>query len=347
MTDEISPEKKEVPWNARQEEKPVGKSEQQVEGGAKKEEPWERNLISRVALASLQEQRRTRRWGIFFKSLMFIYLAILLILYLPGKIGSSGGMSSGQHTALIEVQGVIADNTEASADNLITSLRTAFDDKNTAGIIMRINSPGGSPVQAGYVNDEIYRLRELYPDIPVYAVITDMCASGGYYIAAAADEIYADKASIVGSIGVLMDSFGFTGAMEKLGIERRLLTAGEHKGFMDPFSPAQPEEQQHIKGLLNNIHQQFIDVVKKGRGDRLQADNDSLFSGLVWTGEKSVELGLVDGLGSSSYVARELIGVEQIEDFTRHPDYFEQIAERIGVAMAEVLAGVTTGFQVR
>ncbi len=348
MTDEIPPEKKEPPWNAKQEETPVKKNEQKMDGITKKEEPWERNLISRMALASLQEQRRTRRWGIFFKSLMFIYLAILLMMFfLPGKFSGSGGMSSGQHTALIEVRGVIADNAEASADNLISSLRIAFEDENTAGIILRINSPGGSPVQAGYVNDEIYRLRELYPDTPVYAVITDMCASGGYYIAAAANEIYADKASIVGSIGVLMDSFGFTGAMEKLGVERRLLTAGDNKGFMDPFSPAQPEDKQHIEGLLNNIHQQFIDTVKKGRGDRLQEGNDALFSGLVWTGEKSVELGLVDGLGSSSYVARELIGVERIEDFTRHPDYFEQIADRIGVSIAEVFTKASTGFQVR
>ncbi len=351
MTDEIPPPKKEPPWNAtdaKTEVKPVEKNEEKVDGVAKKEGVWERNLISRVALASLQEQRRSRRWGIFFKSLMFIYLAILLMMFvLSGKFGGSGGISTGQHTALIEVLGVIADNAEASADNLISSLRTAFDNENTAGVILRINSPGGSPVQAGYVNDEIYRLRELYPDIPVYAVITDMCASGGYYIAAAANKIYADKASIVGSIGVLMDSFGFTGTMEKLGVERRLLTAGKNKGFMDPFSPALPEDKQHIEGLLNNIHKQFIDTVKKGRGDRLQEGNEELFSGLVWTGEKSIELGLVDGLGSSSYVARELIGVERIEDFTRHPDYFEQFAERIGVSIAEVLTGATTGFQLR
>ncbi|MCF6234917.1 MAG: S49 family peptidase [Gammaproteobacteria bacterium] len=351
MTDKIPPptQKIEPPWNATESKaKPVEKNGVKVDKTAKKEELWERNLISRVALASLQEQRRARRWGIFFKSLMFIYLAIVLMIFaLSGKFGGGGGISPGQHTALIEVRGVIADNAEASADNLITSLRSAFENENTAGIILRINSPGGSPVQAGYISDEIYRLRELYPDIPVYAVITDMCASGGYYIAAAADKIYADKASIVGSIGVLMDSFGFTGAMEKLGVERRLLTAGDNKGFMDPFSPARPEDKRHIEGLLNNIHQQFIDTVKKGRGDRLQEGNEELFSGLVWTGEKSIELGLVDGLGSSSYVARELIGVERIEDFTRHPDYFEQLAERIGVSIAEVLTETYSGFQLK
>lgn len=297
---------------------------------------WQHDLITRLAFASLNEQRRTRRWNIFFKSLFMAYLLLLFIMaFVPVDGGSK--MSKGMHTALIEVNGLIADNTEASADNIISSLRKAFKDKNTKGIILRINSPGGSPVQAGYVYDEVLRLRELHKDIKVYAVITDMCASGGYYIASSADEIYADKASIVGSIGVLMNSFGFTEAMKKLGIERRLYTAGEHKGFLDPFSKANPADVKHIKTLLGNIHEQFIDVVKEGRGDRLK-DDKRLFSGLVWTGEQGVELGLVDGLGSSSYVAREIIQAENIVDYTARPNYLERFADRLGVAMANILA---------
>ena len=267
-----------------------------------------------------------------------IYLLVVLVAVIPSK---DAGLGIGKpHTALIEVHGVIADDAEASADNIVSSLRDAFEATHVAGIILRINSPGGSPVQAGYIYDEIKRLRKQYPEKAVYAVITDMCASGGYYIASAADEIYADKASIVGSIGVIMNSFGFVGAMEKLGIERRMLTAGENKGFLDPFSPLKEADVKHVESMLNNIHQQFIDVVKAGRGDRLKS-NDELFSGLVWTGEQSVELGLVDGLGSASYVAREIIGQEKIVDYTIKPDPFEQFANRLGVVMAETFARIS------
>lgn len=263
------------------------------------EENWERDILNRLAFASLNEQRRARRWRIFFIFLTFVYLFLIYIsLVAPDWQISGETITSSKHTALVEIKGIISSETEASADKVITDLRDAFEHKNTAGVIIRINSPGGSPVQAGYINDEIIRLREEYPDIPLYAVATDICASGGYYIAAAADKIYADKASIVGSIGVLMSSFGFVGAMEKMGIERRLLTAGEHKGFLDPFSPTKVEDVNHIKTALDNIHTQFIDVVKQGRGDRLKnADEAQIFSGLVWTGEQAVELGLVDGLG--------------------------------------------------
>jgi protease IV len=213
-------------------------------------------------------------------------------------------------------------------------LRAAFESEKAVGVILRINSPGGSPVQAGYINDEILRLREEYPDMPMYAVISDVCASGGYYAAVAADQIYADKASIVGSIGVRMDSFGFVDAMEKLGVERRLLTAGESKGFLDPFQPAKEQDIAHVQKLLNNIHTQFIETVKKGRGDRLQLHAD-LFSGLVWTGEQSIELGLVDGLASAGYVARELIGEEKIVDYTPRPNFIERFSERLGVAVGK------------
>ncbi len=303
---------------------------------------WEREALNKVLFASLKEQRSTRRWGVFFKLLFFGYLFALLLLYLPEDL-TGGSMSLGKHTALVEVEGVIADDSNASADNVITGLRAAFKDKNTQGVILRINSPGGSPVQAGYINDEIVRLREQYPDVPLYAVITDICASGGYYVAAAADKIYADKASIVGSIGVLMDGFGFVGAMERLGVERRLLTAGEHKGFLDPFSPARQEDIAHVQGMLKEIHQQFIATVQKGRGARLK-ESDDLYSGLMWTGEQSLEMGLVDALGSSSHVAREVIGAENIVDFTPHANYLDRFAERIGMALGEMLLSTTTAW---
>ncbi|MGH8119484.1 MAG: S49 family peptidase, partial [Gammaproteobacteria bacterium] len=231
-----------------------------------------------------------------------------------------------------------AADAEANADYIVGGLRAAFEDKNTAGVILRINSPGGSPVQAGYINDEIRRLRGLHPDIPLYAVITDICASGGYYIAAAADKIYANKASLVGSIGVIMEGFGFVETIKKLGVERRLLHAGKNKGFLDPFSPLRPEDIEHANRLLQQIYEQFVETVKSGRGDRLKHD-DKIFSGLVWTGEESLELGLVDDLGSASYVAREVIGAEEIVDFTIHESYFDQFAKKLGVAVAGILSG--------
>ena len=311
---------------------------------AHKEDNWERDILNRLAFATLNEQRRHRRWRIFFIFLFFIYLFLIYFtVYQPewnNLVAVDNELTStGKHTALIEIDGVIATDTEASADKIVSGLKKAFEDKTTAGIILRINSPGGSPVQAGYINDEINRLRKQYPTIPIYAVITDICASGGYYIAAAADKIYADKASVVGSIGVLMNGFGFVQAMDKLGIERRLLTAGEHKGFLDPFSPMKPEDIDHIKNLLNDIHAQFINAVKTGRGERLKgADEDNLFSGLVWTGEQAVKLGLVDALGSASYVAREIIKAEKIKDFTQKPNYLDRFAERLGTTIAETFS---------
>ena len=307
-------------------------------GTDRKDEAWQQDLVNRLAFASLNEQRRARRWSILFKTLLFVYLFSLLFLYRPGA-WQADVLTAKSHTALVELDGVIGADTLASADMIITGLRNAFEAKHVKGVILRINSPGGSPVQAGYINDEIRRLRAEYAHIPFYAVVTDICASGGYYVAAAADEIYADKASIIGSIGVRMDSFGFVGAMEKLGIERRLLTAGEHKGFLDPFQEAREEDIAHIQGLLNNIHTQFIDTVRAGRGERL-VDNPDIFSGLVWTGEQSVTLGLVDGLASASHVARELIGAEDIVNYTPRPDFLRRFSERFGVAMAKALADI-------
>ena len=296
-------------------------------------EGWERDLIAKIASEGLAEQKKSRRWRVFFMSLTFVYL---FVIYFTFSFDFGTGKTIGKHTALIELSGVIQDGGDASADVIVQGLRDAFEDHNTAGVILRINSPGGSPVQAGYMNDEINRLREKYPNTPLYAVITDICASGGYYVASAADEIYADKASVVGSIGVLMDGFGFTETMKKLGVERRLITAGEHKGFLDPFSPQKQEDVMHVKGLLQTIHKQFIDVVKEGRGARLK-ENPDLFSGLVWTGEQAVELGLIDGLGSASYVAREIIGEEKIIDFTPQPNYLDRFAQRLGVALGRAL----------
>ncbi len=302
----------------------------------REKESFEQSLVNELAREILVEQRRSRRWGIFFKLLLALYLFVFFVIYVVGQSDMSA-FTGEEHTALIDIQGVIAADTEARADYIVTGLRKAFEDKHTKGIIIRINSPGGSPVQAGYVNDEIRRLRNEYPDIPVYAVISDMCASGGYYIAAAADEIYANKASIVGSIGVIMAGFGFVDAIDKLGVERRLLHAGEHKGFMDPFQPIKKEEKAHVQGLLDEIHQQFIAVVKSGRGDKL-VDDDRLFSGLIWSGEESVELGLVDGLASASQVARDIIGAEEIIDYTKHENYLDRFAKRIGSAMFHSLS---------
>ena len=296
---------------------------------------WERGVLEKVALASLQEQRRARRWGIFFKLLGFIYLFALLFVAL-GWLGKRDGATAGKHTALVEIRGMIAADQPGGADIVTTGLQEAFKDKNTQGVVLRINSPGGSPVQAGHINDEIRRLRTRYPNIPVYAVVEDICASGGYYVAAATDKIFVNESSIVGSIGVLMDGFGFSGTLEKLGVERRLLTAGENKGFLDPFSPLNPEQLEHAKSMLSAIHNQFIKVVREGRGDRLK-DTPEIFSGLMWTGLKSVEIGLADGLGSVEYVAREIIKAEDLVDFTPRENIAERVAKRFGAAMAEAL----------
>ncbi|MBN4079595.1 S49 family peptidase [Beggiatoa alba] len=321
--------------NKEVEESDTEKSAITTQQSKSKEGDWEKDTLNRLAFAAINEQRRARRWSVFFKSLFFIYLFVIFF-YIPGD-WNKPSMKTDMHTALIDLEGVIAANTQASADNLVGALRAAFKDKKTTAVLMRINSPGGSPVQAGYVYDEIKRLRQKYPDIKLYAVIADICASGGYYIAAAADEIYADKASIVGSIGVLMDGFGFVDTIKTLGIERRLMTAGKHKGVLDPFSPLKKSEVKHVQNLLDTVHKQFIDQVKAGRGDRL-SDSPDLFTGLFWNGEESVKLGLVDGLGSASYVAREIIGEENIVDFTPRPNFLNRFADRIGVTMASVLS---------
>jgi len=297
---------------------------------------WEREVVTQLAESSLREQRRARRWGIFFKTLTFAYIGAIIYMY--GEASLTTASLDEKHTAVVELNGVIADNEEANADSIITALRDAFDNENSAGVILRINSPGGSPVQSGYIYDEMRRLRKAHPDTPLYAVVTDVCASGGYYIASAADKIYADKASIVGSIGVRMDNFGFVDAMNKLGIERRTLTAGKNKALLDPFLPENKKTRAHMQAMLSEIHQQFIKSVKDGRGDRLDTSVEGLFTGLIWTGEAAVDIGLVDELASSSYVAREVIGEETIINYTVKEDIFERFAERLGSTVAQVIS---------
>src|SRR5512135_1533327 len=301
---------------------------------------WERGVLEKLAMSAIQEQRRARHWGIFFKVLTFGYLFFLLFLFMGWSGGKVDG-SLGKHTALIDLEGIISADSNANADNLIASLQDAFKDKNTAGVLLRCNSPGGSPVQAGLVNDEIRRQRAMHPEIPLYVVVEDMCASGGYYIAAAADKIYVNKASIVGSIGVLMDGFGFTGTMQKLGVERRLMTAGENKGFMDPFSPRNPKQEEFTKKMLEDIHQQFIDVVRQGRGKRLK-ETPEIFSGLFWTGDKAVKMGLADDFGSVDSVARDVVKVENVVDFTTHEGLADRLAKKFGAGVASAFPGFGT-----
>jgi protease-4 len=294
---------------------------------------WERDVLEKLATDALKEQKRARHWSIFFKSLTFIYLFIILVMV--GGWFKNEKALTGKHTALVELKGVISPSDE-SADKIIQGLQDAFDDKHAQGVILRINSPGGSPVQAGQIYDEIKRLRGKNPKTPLYVVVDDICASGGYYVASAADKIFVDKASIVGSIGVLMDGFGFTKTMDKLGVERRLLTAGKNKGFLDPFSPEDPKQVDYAKNMLEEIHQQFINVVKAGRGNRLKETPD-MFSGLFWSGDESIKLGLADGFGSAGYVAREVIKAEDIVDYTPQENLASRLAGRLGASIGKWL----------
>lgn len=313
--------------------------------GGRPQSDREWKLLEKLLMSVQDESRRQRRWNIFFRILTFAYLFLLLTLFLPGGSGMPVSVK-GDHVGVVDVSGVIADGADASADVIVTGLRAAFEAKDSKAVVLRINSPGGSPVQSAYVYREIQRLRALHPHKPVYAVITDMGASGAYYIAAAADQIYADQASIVGSIGVIMAGFGFTEAIDKLGIERRVMTAGKNKALLDPFAPQDGAQQKHVQTMLDEIHQQFIGAVKQGRGERLVADRDEeIFSGLFWTGEQALQLGLVDGFGSTGQVARDVIGVEDVVDYTprRHPldELFGRLGAQIGTAIANQLGGVS------
>jgi protease-4 len=295
------------------------------------DENWASKTLADLAFANLKEQQSQRRWKLGMRLAWLLFLAF--VMWKVFSLNSPASHTSFAHTALVTIQGEIGPETEASAQNIMTSMRTALEDPGSQALILLINSPGGSPVQAGLINDEVKRLRALH-NKPIYAVVEESCASAAYYIAAAADQIYVDKASLVGSIGVLMDGFGFTGLMDKLGVERRLMTAGENKGFLDPFSPQTEPQRQHAQAMLNQIHSQFIDVVKKGRGERLKSSPE-LFSGLFWSGQQAVDLGLADSLGSVDGVAREVVKAPDVIDYTQRENVAERLVKRFGVAVGE------------
>lgn len=293
---------------------------------------WEQKAIEKALMASVKEQRSSRRWKIFFRLLFLVSIIAIILLLYPS---STTGIQS--HTAVVEISGTISADLEASAENINKALDSAFEDSNTKGVILKIDSGGGSPVQSGVVYSNILRLRTAHPTIKIYAVCMDICASGAYYIASAADEIYADKASLVGSIGVLMNGFGFVDAMQKLGVDRRLFTAGSEKGFLDPFLPLKPMDTKYVQSMLDNIHQQFIDSVKKGRGTRLK-DDPMLFSGLVWTGEQALPLGLIDGLATPKEVAKDKVKVEKMVDYTSGNGLLKKLIGNITTSFTHQLA---------
>lgn len=307
---------------------------------------WEREVLEKLALAAVTEQRRARRWNVFFKTLMFVYLIAIGAMAFYPKFEKDFSDSDKQHTAIIDVLGVIAESEPANADSIIEGLRSALKDKNTKGVILNINSPGGSPVQAAYVFSEIKRLKEKHPNTPIHAVVSDICASGGYYIAAAADKIYVNQSSMIGSIGVVLNGFGFVNMMEKLGVDRRMLIAGKHKGLMDPFSPEKEQENQHMQALLDTVHQEFIAAVRLGRGKRLVETKD-IFSGLIWTGADGIKLGLADDYGSVDSVSRDVLGTEKKLNFTPQERLLDKIAGKFGATFGQALGSAINGFTLR
>ncbi len=310
-------------------------------------EPRDR-ILEKLAFASLDEQRKTRRWGIFFKSLMALYVLAFLVTFAM-KGSSIGGLNVKEsHTAVVDISGVISDGGDVDADVVIGGLKNAFEAENSKAVVMRINSPGGSPVQSSEIFDEIKRLRGKHPEKKVYAVVGDVCASGGYFIAAAADDIYANRSSLVGSIGVLMNGYGFVDTMDKLGVERRLVTAGENKGMLDPFSPLKEGDIERAKKLVGSIHEEFISAVEAGRGDRLKPSDD-LFSGMVWTGVQAKELGLIDGFGDIGHVARDVIEAPRLVNYTPRPHILEELKAGLGVELRKLIGLPTSaaGFDIR
>lgn len=304
------------------------------------DERWERDALRDVALEGIRERRRARRWSIFFRLAFLIYLFLILFAFRGFDLGLTGDREeTGPHAAVVKINGVIMADGQTRADTVIDGLRRAFEDSSTAGVILQINSPGGSPVQASQINNEILRLKEEYPDTPIYAVGEDMFTSGAYYLAVSTDKIFVDRATMIGSIGVLMNGFGFTDAMDKLGVQRRLYTAGDNKGLLDPFSEEREQDVAWINSLLDEIHEQFIEAVQAGRGDRL-ADDDDLFSGLVWTGEDGIRLGLADEIGSVRDVARNELDTETLRDFTPRPNILDRLAGRVGASFAEGISSL-------
>ena len=316
--------------------------ENQNKADVTRESGWERDVIEKLAFAAVTEQTRARRWSIFFKSLIFLYLIAIFGVAMYPTFKKDMGIESKDHTAVIDVVGVIAEDKDASAESIIESLRNAVKDKQTKGIILHSNSPGGSPVQSAYVYEEIRKIKKEHPDLPIYAVVSDICASGCYYIASATDKIFVNPSSLIGSIGVLMDGFGFVDIMQKLGVERRLLTAGAHKAMLDPFSPPKADETQYMQGLLDQVHQQFISAVKAGRGDRLKESPD-MFSGLVWTGEAGVKLGVADDFGNEDTVAKDIIGAETRVDFTKQGRLLDKIVGKLGASFGQAIGALIQG----
>lgn len=307
---------------------------------------WERKVLEKLAMAAVTEQRRARRWSVFFKLLLCVYLVVVGGFAFYPTITAELSHGDKEHTAVIDIIGVIASNEAAGADNIISGLRNAFKNHKTKGVILNINSPGGSPVQSAYIYNEIKRLKKKHQDIPIHAVVSDVCASGGYYIAAAADNIYVSPSSIIGSIGVIMNGFGFVDTMKKLGVDRRLIIAGKHKALMDPFSAVDNAQNQHMQTLVNEVHQQFINAIKQSRGNRL-THTDDLFSGLVWTGAQGVKLGLADGFGGVDSVARDIIGTEKRLNFTPQEKLLDKLASQLGVYFGRTLDSAINDFSMR
>jgi protease IV len=318
-----------------QESAPAGieSAQNATKSGVAADPNWERATLEKLAFAALNEQKANRRWRTFVRLAWLAFFVVMAWLIWGPSRGTSVSDANLSHTAVVEIKGEIMPGSDASAEYIVSALKSAFEDRSAVGVVLLINSPGGSPVQAGIINDEIRRLKALHKK-PIYAVVEETCASAAYYIAVAADAIYVDKASIVGSIGVLMDGFGFTGLMEKLGVERRLMTAGDNKGFLDPFSPQTEPQKQHAQAMLNQIHKQFIDTVKAGRGKKLKETPD-MFSGLFWSGQQAIELGLADSLGNLDTVARDVIKAEDLVDYTRRENVAERLAKRFGAAIGE------------
>jgi protease-4 len=310
------------------------------------ESGWEREVIEKLALAAITEQTRARRWGVFFKGLMFLYLLAVFGVAMYPKFSENIGGTGKDHTAIVNVVGTIAEGKDANADSIIESLRNAVKDEHTKGIILHANSPGGSPVQSSYVYEEIKKIKKDHPNLPIYAVVSDICASGCYFIVSASDKIFVNPSSLVGSIGVIMDGFGFVDGMQKLGVERRLFTAGAHKAMLDPFSPSKEDETRYIQNLINQVHQQFIGAVKAGRGDRLK-ETPELFSGLVWTGEEGIKQGIVDAVGNQDYVAKELIGAEKLVDFSQQEHLLDKIAGKLGASFGQAIASMAQSLSLR
>jgi protease-4 len=307
---------------------------------------WEREVLKEVLMASVEEQRRARRWGLFFKLALLAYLiGATLLLWHPLKDGGPI-VDGGQHTAVIDVAGIILEGADTNADKVIDGLQAAVEDQHTKGIILRMNSPGGSPVQSAYIYDEVRRVKKEHPDMPILAVVEDICASGCYYIAAAADKIFVNASSVIGSIGVIMNGFGFVNTLDMLGVERRLMTAGAHKAILDPFSPIKPDEQKHVQSVIDNVHRLFIDAVKQGRGSRLKDDPD-LFSGLIWSGEQGIPLGLADAMGTTRGVAKEVIGAEDLVNFTPQENLLDRLAQRMGASLGHSLHSLVNDVALR